>query len=206
MKIKSLLGLALISTAIYMVGCSGSGNKPTEGDTTSTVSADSVSQKTTDGFDVATTDSVAASKISAYLLRYLDKNLKFMDSTDRKYTFYKIDLNSDENPEYIVSMQGSSFCGSGGCTFMIFSSDVQLINNITVMRAPVYRSANVTNGWNDLIIEGSSAGTYRHMTFDSKTRTYPKNASMVQENKTAPAATDIKMWDLEKSKAKTFTF
>lgn len=204
---KCIIRLFACAGICLLAACSGPGK--TGSAETNNIVSDTVKTPSPEGFDQRTTDTVAAGKISNFLVRYFEKNIQFMDSTDRKYSFYALDLNGDDKPEYLISLRGRSFCGTGGCTFIIMNSDMQIINYITTMSTPVFRSSGVTNGWNDLIIIANALPgeeTYRHLKFDSKRRRYPSNASMVEETKMAPSGHDFIMWDDEFSKAKTFTF
>ncbi|CAN1213350.1 hypothetical protein TUMEXPCC7403_24305 [Tumidithrix helvetica PCC 7403] len=77
------------------------------------------------------------------------------------YSYSLIDLNGDGKPEAIVYPQSSYFCGTGGCTLMIFQPDAQgyrLIGNIPVSRKPIIVTNQKTNGWKDLIRRTAGGG------------------------------------------------
>lgn len=85
--------------------------------------------------------------------------------TDPKYvaTYYYslIDLNGDGKAEAIVYPLGPYFCGSGGCTLMIFQpvkSGYRLIGQLPVSRSPVIVTNQKTNGWQDLIRPTAGGG------------------------------------------------
>jgi hypothetical protein len=71
------------------------------------------------------------------------------------YRYAKVDLNGDVSPEVVVHLIGSSFCGTGGCTTLIFQQlrgQYQLIGSIPTSHPPIVVSGNTSNGWNDLIV------------------------------------------------------
>jgi hypothetical protein len=71
------------------------------------------------------------------------------------YRYAKVDLNGDASPEVVVHLTGSSFCGTGGCTTLIFQQlrgQYQLMGRISTSHAPIIVSGNTSNGWNDLIV------------------------------------------------------
>ncbi len=71
------------------------------------------------------------------------------------YRYAKVDLNSDGVPEAIVHLSGSTFCGTGGCTTLIFKqlgNQYQLVSRIPTSHAPIIVLENTTNSWRDLIV------------------------------------------------------
>jgi hypothetical protein len=78
-----------------------------------------------------------------------------------QYYYNKIDLNGDNIAEVIVFIEGLYFCGSGGCTTLIFQKigqDYRLVSSIGVSRPPIIVRKNKTLGWNDLVIFASGGG------------------------------------------------
>ena len=76
-------------------------------------------------------------------------------ASGNNYTYAKVDLNGDASPEVIVHLMGSYFCGTGGCSTLIFQQlrgQYQLIGRIPTSHPPVIVSGNTSNGWNDLIV------------------------------------------------------
>jgi hypothetical protein len=71
------------------------------------------------------------------------------------YRYAKVDLNGDASPEVVVHLSGSYFCGTGGCTTLIFQqvrNQYQLVSRIPTSNAPIIVLGNISNGWNDLIV------------------------------------------------------
>ncbi len=78
-----------------------------------------------------------------------------------RYFYNKIDLNGDNKPEVLVHVVGPTFCGTGGCTTLIFKSvgqNYKLVSEITVSRLPIIVTNQKTNGWNDLILNARGGG------------------------------------------------
>jgi len=80
-----------------------------------------------------------------------------------RYFYNGVDLNGDKKPEVVVHLYGPYFCGTGGCTTMIFRSvgrEYRLVSNITVSKPPIIVTNQRTKGWNNLIILASGGGRY----------------------------------------------
>lgn len=76
-------------------------------------------------------------------------------NTVNTYRYVKVDLNNDGLPEIVVHLSGNAFCGTGGCTTLIFEqsgNDYQLVSRIPTSHAPIIVLGNTTNGWRDLIV------------------------------------------------------
>jgi uncharacterized protein YecT (DUF1311 family) len=94
---------------------------------------------------------------------YDSRSIKIFGSHAR-YFYNKIDLNGDNKPEVLVHVLGPTFCGTGGCTTLIFQSvgqNYQLVSEIRLSRLPIIVTNQKTNGWNDLILNarGGRAAT-----------------------------------------------
>lgn len=110
-------------------------------------------------------------KLAALYKDDLDKNL--IDSLSRTFTLFEYDLNEDNKKEILVAQNGPYFCGSGGCTIILFSPEGNTITTFTVTRTPVIVLPDRSNGWNDLLLE--SNGKFHRLKFDGKK--YPSNPS-----------------------------
>lgn len=95
-----------------------------------------------------------------------------------KYFYNYIDLNGDNKPELVVHLYGMYFCGTGGCTTMIFKnvgSEYRLVSLFGVSSTPIFVTNQKTAGWNNLIIreriDSQGNGGYFLLKFDGKT--YP---------------------------------
>ena len=103
-----------------------------------------------------------------------------------------VDLNGDRSPDAIVVLIGSYWCGTGGCTMLVFRGEdktFKLVSRSTLVRRPVTVSETETNGWRDLVLTVSGGGMPAKtvaLKFDGKK--YPLNPS-VQAALPAEAAT-----------------
>ncbi len=98
-----------------------------------------------------------------------------------------IDLNHDGQEDAVVLLSGTDWCGTGGCTMLIFKNDhytYSLLSRSTVTRSPIRVSSVATNGWKDLIVSTRGVGD-AIMQFDGTA--YPGNPSM------QPAATSAQV-------------
>ena len=99
-------------------------------------------QKVSENFSVQSVDDLMSKNIANFLTQsYLKNDLQFLSENDRKFQMYKIDLNGDGKDEYFVRFMGSYFCGSGGCTFLLLDRYSEIITKFTVVRPPIYVSA-----------------------------------------------------------------
>jgi len=165
-------------------------------------------------YSSATINEETALKIKKYILKnYLKpEDLRVIETKDRKFSFYEIDLNGDSKNEFFIKLHGNYFRGSGGGTFLLLSNDMEVkINNFTVMNEPIFKSSAKTNGWNDLILcgdfsENDGVKNYIHLKYDKLKNKYPSNPSLEKKINIAPSGHDFVMWHKEFSIAKEFKF
>ena len=95
------------------------------------------------------------------------------------------DLNGDGAQDALVYIESESWCGSGGCTVVVFeaitdSGEIAELGafrpaaEISLMHGPVVVAETQTEGWADLIVQGETGGTMR-LVFDGET--YPMSPS-----------------------------
>ena len=84
------------------------------------------------------------------------------------------DLNNDGSPEHFALLQAPYFCGSGGCTALLFDNQARLLNRFTVTTTPVLVAREQQHGWHDLII-ASRDGLHR---LRHNGQGYPSNPSI----------------------------
>ncbi|TCM61429.1 hypothetical protein EC844_12827 [Acinetobacter calcoaceticus] len=100
------------------------------------------------------------SKATAYLVSYLD-------------------LNADGQVDAVVLLQGQEWCGSGGCTLLVFKGmpheKFELLSKSTVVNTPIYQLSSSRNGWSDLSVYSRGTGQVL-MQFNGQA--YPLNPSL----------------------------
>ena len=88
------------------------------------------------------------------------------------------DLNGDGLEDAVVFLKGMQWCGSGGCTLMIFENlgdNYQLISKSSVTSTPISVAKTENNGWKDLVVWSRGKGLVV-MKFDGDK--YPYNPSL----------------------------
>jgi heat shock protein HslJ len=123
---------------------------------------------------VATPDTALEAAVLATQPAYTKKVVSAAQGPAR-YVHGRMDLNGDGKAEVFVFITGPGFCGSGGCSLMLFSEDqgrYTLVKEFPNSRPPVIVSPQRTRGWNNLIrVESGDGGraVYQRHTFDGKT-------------------------------------
>jgi len=150
------------------------------------------------------TDQQTANNLKNFLsLDYLKDDLSLLQANDRKFQFYKIDLNGDGNEEIFVRLMGPYFCGSGGCTFLLLDKYAEIITKFTVTRAPIFVEKTKVNEWSILLVRDS--GELKELTFENGS--YPSNPSVLPKAPyDAPSGHAQVMFDDEFYTSKTFEF
>lgn len=122
-------------------------------------------------------------EIGNYLkTNFLTKSdLRVISKEERRFQFSKIDLNGDGVDEIFIYLNSKYFCGSGGCTFLLADSNMNLITRFTVTRPPILISKASENNWKKLYL--FSDGGYRELIYNVKTKSYPANPSLVDKVK-----------------------
>jgi putative lipoprotein len=114
------------------------------------------------------------------LLNYLAKTGNNPKSIDPHQTAL-VDLNGDGQEDALVLFQSSNWCGSGGCTMLVFKgtkSGFQFVSSSTLIRGPLLVSDNKTLGWRDLVVEVSGGGaTPKRVALKFDGKKYPLNPS-----------------------------
>ncbi len=96
-----------------------------------------------------------------------DYNQEMMDignGITARYVYTRVDLNGDGAQEVFVYLLGSIFCGTGGCSLMLFTPSqegYELVDNFPISRLPVIVSDERTSGWNNIVRLESGGGAPR---------------------------------------------
>lgn len=115
------------------------------------------------------------------LSRIFANELNRISKEDKVFAYSTVDLNDDGQPEILVGLMSSYFCGSGGCTAYLLSNEGILISKFTVSDYPFLISPLRSFGWNNLITR--SGGHYRTLQWNG--RKYPCNPSMEKKSQDA---------------------
>jgi len=107
------------------------------------------------------------------------ENYSEVPEIDRRFEFYSSDLNTDGKPEYFVKLVSPYFCGTGGCTILLFDSEIKLIQKFTVSNV-FYIQPNTVNGWK--VIMTRSGKNWRKLQYP-----YPNNPSILPNSTEIPS-------------------
>jgi heat shock protein HslJ len=104
---------------------------------------------------------------------YTKETVETMGETGQaRYLYSRFDLNGDGRDEVFAYPLGSIFCGTGGCTLLLFtetSGGLSLVNSFPIARTPLIVSREKTEGWNDIFKPESGGGappSYVRYAFD----------------------------------------
>lgn len=94
-----------------------------------------------------------------------------------QYAFY--DLNQDGIQDAVVMLKGANWCGSGGCTVLVFQGmsreKFQPHSKMTVTDVPIVVLNSKTQGWSDLSVYSRGSG---QVILKFNGRSYPGNPSL----------------------------
>jgi len=94
-----------------------------------------------------------------------------------QYAFY--DLNQDGIQDAVVMLRGANWCGTGGCTVLVFQGmsreKFQPHSKMTVADVPIVALNSKTQGWSDLSVYSRGAG---QVILKFNGRSYPDNPSL----------------------------
>lgn len=134
---------------------------------------------------------------------YLKGDLKFVKENDRKFQFYRIDLNGDGDKEIFVRLFTSFFSGTGGETLLLLDKYGEIITRFTVIRPPVFVERSKVNGWALMLVK--DRGEYKELKYINGT--YPSNPSVLKKAPyDAPSSNAFVMFGEGTNQSKTFTF
>lgn len=71
------------------------------------------------------------------------------------FTTARLDLNGDGHEDGLVLLYGADWCGSGGCTLLVFEGTgdgYRLVSETSLVNGPVVVSPARSNGWRDILI------------------------------------------------------
>ena len=214
MKIQSILTVLFLIVAL--LSCQKETKKDlqleteqgVESDAPSGVSQDTVSKEVEGQNDDKTyahqsTDPQTAENLKNFLRNYTANDYELLTENDKRFQFYKVDLNDDGNEEIFVRFMGPYFCGSGGCTFLLLDKYGEILTRFSVTRAPIFIEPKKINGWSLLLVKDS--GVFKELVFENGS--YPSNPSVLPKAPyDAPSGHAEVMFDDTFARSKTFNF
>ena len=178
--------LFLMLFCLLILSCKGDGQNSTKKkDTPSSDVSSTDTLKTEVGvtgessmYVPQSTDEQTANNLKNFMVNdFLKDDIAFLQPNDRKFQFYKIDLNNDGQDEIFVRFLSPYFCGSGGCTFLLLDKYGEIITKFTVTRAPIFVEPSAKNGWSILLVK--DAGVFKELIFSEGS--YPSNPSVLSK-------------------------
>ncbi|MFH7807931.1 hypothetical protein ACE01U_04615 [Acinetobacter sp. BSP-153] len=163
MKIQILSALFL---AMLVAGCQSNPSNmvEAESDLTSVVTS-------TVGNEVSASKSAENKALEQAVHAYTQDQSNYQTNT--------FDLNQDGLADAVVLLDGSEWCGSGGCTLLVFkglaNGRFQPHSKMTVSSTPIYALSTQTQGWHDLSVYTRGLGQVI-LKFNGKS--YPSNPSL----------------------------
>ena len=128
------------------------------------------------------------SSLRNFLIQYLGPPESEQARTNTRYLYATADLNGDGQPETIVYILSSGWCGSGGCPMLILTTQnahYKVITRTTVTQLPIRLLPSQTNGWQDLAVSVSGGGIRpgyeAKLAFNG--RKYPSNPTIAPATK-----------------------
>jgi hypothetical protein len=109
------------------------------------------------------------------------------ESTIPTYKYAFVDLNDDGIDDAVVLITDNQYCGSGGCSFVIFrgvAGGFKLVSSSTITREPILLLPEKEKGWHTLSVFVAGGGAKPGqvmMRFNGKK--YPGNPSMQHKAK-----------------------
>ena len=139
------------------------------------------------------TEVISNSEVNNQSSQQRDSNLKqSVHAYTKDSSTYEVafdDLNGDGQQEALVLLNGLDWCGSGGCTMLIFkgkpNQTFEFLSKTTLVDSPVYSTTYVSNGWKQLLVYSRKHGQVM-LRFDGAA--YPFNPSLlpVEVTKSTP--------------------
>ena len=193
---KNTLITIAIFTGLILSSCRNNSSKIKQSDTEKNQEMITESVKTNKNDELA-------EKIKNYILNhFLTKaDLRVISDDDRKFQFYTADLNNDGDEEVFIYFGTSYFCGSGGCTVLLLSNNMELITKFSPTQQ-LYIDETSENSWKVLFT--NTNGSWRKLVFDGVT--YPSNPTLEKSTKYSPNENTQNTFEEERNNQQVYSF
>lgn len=122
----------------------------------------------------------------------LQKAVQSFTQDQAQFIHAQVDLNHDGIQDAVVLLKGTDWCGSGGCTMLVFqglnNKNFQLLSRSTVTNTPIYLLKSSHQGWRDLSVYSRGIG---QVTLQFNGKNYPANPSLLTETKIDPTEAQL---------------
>ena len=132
---------------------------------------------------VTSLDSSVSDPLVAFLQNYLRLPGE-ADEKDLRYFDALVDLDGDGKDEAIIYLVSREWCGSGGCTMLILTTEAssyKLVTKVTITHEPIRVLSRSSHGWRSISVwvqgGGIQPGYEAELEFDGNT--YPSNPSVL---------------------------
>jgi hypothetical protein len=119
--------------------------------------------------------------LTVALQAYANKTGAEVKSFEPRQTAF-VDLNGDGVKDALLLLQGPTWCGSGGCTMLVFQGvqgGFKFISRTTLISGPLLVSTAMTKGWRDLVVEVAGGGrSPKKVALKYNGSKYPLNPSL----------------------------
>lgn len=113
-------------------------------------------------------------------MQYLERSIYAYTQDKTVFDVAFDDLNKDGHADAIVLLSGINWCGSGGCTLLIFQGradhQFKFVSKTTVVDTPIYSTEYMHNGWKQLSVYVRKHGQVI-LSFDGQA--YAENPSLL---------------------------
>jgi len=141
---------------------------------------------------------MAAVSLSACMTQQPDESIaldEYFGGHLPNYQSFFHDLNNDDKDDLIVYLTDRDYCGSAGCTMLVFVNDGESFNFIsrsTIVNPPIKVAKTTNEGWNTLVVSARGRGM---VALDYTGEKYPLNPStqrLASENEVNTAVMVLK--------------
>ena len=103
----------------------------------------------------------SSSAEKADVLSLLRSDAPPLQRNDMRYAIAYTDLDGDQDMDAIVWLEGTQYCGSGGCRIRVFERNggsFRLQSKLRTVKLPVRVLNTSSNGWKDLTVTVGGGG------------------------------------------------